>query len=228
MAYQWQIKRRNQTKKKILDAAIKTIAKNGFHDAQIVEISTMAGVSAGTFYKYFEDKKDLFMFLIENVGNVVINTIREQCDVKNAKSIDDVLSYINFTLKLYFDAINKNENIFLAITKSFFGPDDDIDELAWTFVDSIAVELSGTIDYAVDLGFIKKDIDSKDIAKILIGIVIQVSMIIIRDKSLSHKQGLELTYKAFVGVFIPYINDDFAERLTLKDGLNLINSMFNS
>ncbi len=43
----------------VLHAALELIAEKGFHDAPMATIAETAGVSAGTIYRYFENKDDL-------------------------------------------------------------------------------------------------------------------------------------------------------------------------
>ncbi|MBZ0272833.1 TetR/AcrR family transcriptional regulator [bacterium] len=50
---------------KILRAAVKIFAKNGFHNAKISEIAKEAGVADGTIYLYFKNKDDLLIQLFE-------------------------------------------------------------------------------------------------------------------------------------------------------------------
>ncbi len=51
---------REQTRQRLLDAALQIIARNGFERATIDEIVREAGFSKGAFYVHFESKEDLF------------------------------------------------------------------------------------------------------------------------------------------------------------------------
>ncbi|MCX4094955.1 TetR/AcrR family transcriptional regulator [Nocardia sp. alder85J] len=52
--------RGRKTRDALLDAAQKVFETVGFLDARVELISTEAGVSYGTFYRYFESKEDVF------------------------------------------------------------------------------------------------------------------------------------------------------------------------
>ncbi len=52
-----------ETRNRILDAAGTLFARDGFHGTNAKEITAQAGVSVGSFYAYFKDKKELFMEL---------------------------------------------------------------------------------------------------------------------------------------------------------------------
>jgi TetR/AcrR family transcriptional regulator, fatty acid metabolism regulator protein len=47
-------------RQRILDAAVRTFGRRGYHDAKIAEIASAARVAEGTVYLYFRNKEDLF------------------------------------------------------------------------------------------------------------------------------------------------------------------------
>ena len=50
----------------IVKAAIEVFSREGFRQAQMREIATIAGVSNGTLYHYFKSKEHLFLYVLEN------------------------------------------------------------------------------------------------------------------------------------------------------------------
>ncbi|HQO01719.1 MAG TPA: TetR/AcrR family transcriptional regulator [Spirochaetota bacterium] len=59
-------KRGIKTKTRILKAAIKLFAKKGIHGTNTKEIAAKAGVSIGSFYSYFSDKKTLLLDVLDD------------------------------------------------------------------------------------------------------------------------------------------------------------------
>ncbi|NEN86233.1 TetR/AcrR family transcriptional regulator [Paenibacillus elgii] len=56
----------------ILDAALKVIAENGYHNAQVSRIAKEAGVADGTIYLYFKNKEDILISLFQKkLGDLV-------------------------------------------------------------------------------------------------------------------------------------------------------------
>ncbi len=50
---------RNQSRQRILDAALRVFATTGYEGATVRAIAAQAGVSQGLMYNYFDDKRDL-------------------------------------------------------------------------------------------------------------------------------------------------------------------------
>jgi len=57
------------TRRRILDAAEEVFGESGYYEASISEITRRAGVAQGTFYIYFRSKREIFVELIEDIGN---------------------------------------------------------------------------------------------------------------------------------------------------------------
>ncbi len=56
-------------KKKIIKAARKVFAQNGFHGSSVEEIARAAGVAKGSLYLYFENKQQLFIQVLLDILN---------------------------------------------------------------------------------------------------------------------------------------------------------------
>jgi AcrR family transcriptional regulator len=53
---------------KILSAAGRLFATHRFHEARMEDIASAAGVGKGTLYRYFKDKEELFLALLERAA----------------------------------------------------------------------------------------------------------------------------------------------------------------
>lgn len=54
-----------EKRERIIEAAIDEFATHNFHQARVTAIADQAGIAMGSFYQYFEDKMDLFKYLME-------------------------------------------------------------------------------------------------------------------------------------------------------------------
>jgi AcrR family transcriptional regulator len=58
----------SEKRDRICEVAIETFLQDGYDNASITQIVARAGIAKGSFYQYFEDKADLFRYLIELAG----------------------------------------------------------------------------------------------------------------------------------------------------------------
>ena len=72
--------KRKDTEKyhRIIEAATKVFAKNGFYQSKIAQIAKEAGVADGTIYIYFENKDDILISLFEEQMKVVLDNMALQ------------------------------------------------------------------------------------------------------------------------------------------------------
>lgn len=57
-----------RTRRRLLDAALKLLERDGYHDLKVTEVSAEAGVAAGVFYNYFRDKNALVLDLVDEIS----------------------------------------------------------------------------------------------------------------------------------------------------------------
>ena len=96
-------------KKKLIDASFKEFSLNNFNDASINRIIKEAGISRGSFYMYFEDKKDLYFYLLEQYGEILSNNMKKDL-IKNKGDL----------FKMFQDNIEESYNSFKNNNINFF------------------------------------------------------------------------------------------------------------
>jgi TetR/AcrR family fatty acid metabolism transcriptional regulator len=70
-------RRSGDKRERILRAAVKVFAKNGFHATRVSEVAKAAGVADGTIYLYFKSKDELLVSLFEDRVERLLAFMRE-------------------------------------------------------------------------------------------------------------------------------------------------------
>ncbi len=81
----------------ILDLAIEEFSENDYKNASISHIVNRAGIAKGSFYQYFENKKDLYLYLIDLSAQEKSRLLTENLP---SDSEMDVFSYIAWLLRV--------------------------------------------------------------------------------------------------------------------------------
>ena len=97
-------KRAIEKKQKILENGFILICEKGYHNVDCVEIAKNSGVSTGTVYQYFTDKRDIFLQGLKNYSKLLLFPILEYKDKK--LHYDDIS---NFIKKIIANAIKHHK-----------------------------------------------------------------------------------------------------------------------
>jgi len=108
------INKKEQTGKKeaVYKAAIKVIAREGFHDATIDKIATVAGVSVGTIYNYFQNKDDILNFIFQTEYEK-----RKSYFLEIQKIDRHPLINLKMILTMHFAEVKENPDIYRIILR---------------------------------------------------------------------------------------------------------------
>lgn len=69
-------KKNSDKHRRIIEAAVKVFAKNGFFNSKVSEIARAANVADGTIYLYFQNKDDILICLFEEEMSKVLTKMR--------------------------------------------------------------------------------------------------------------------------------------------------------
>jgi len=98
--------RGQRTREALVDAARKVFERDGFLDARITDITTEAGVAAGSFYTYFIGKDEVFAAVIEQLGEEMLHP-----RLKEIADRDDPVAVIEATNRAYLAAYRSNAKL---------------------------------------------------------------------------------------------------------------------
>ncbi|HEY2491803.1 MAG TPA: TetR/AcrR family transcriptional regulator [Paenibacillus sp.] len=100
------ISRKHEKFELILEAALKVIAKNGFHGSQVSKIAKEAGIADGTVYLYFKNKEDILISLFQQRLGDLVSMFNSS--VRETNSADDALRKI---CEIHFTELEQNVDL---------------------------------------------------------------------------------------------------------------------
>lgn len=102
------LKKKGIKHQKIINAAVKVIAHNGYHQAQVAKIAREAGVADGTIYLYFKNKEDILISVFHEKMGIFIKKIEKEIEEKQTGK-EKLLALIS----LHFSQLQDNHDLAL-------------------------------------------------------------------------------------------------------------------
>lgn len=100
------------TWEKLLAAARIIFTRDGFLGARITDITAEAGVSAGTFYTYFDSKESIFVVVIKEVNKKMFRAAAVPHDTPR-----DPIARYEITTRAYIRAYRENTGLLSILTQ---------------------------------------------------------------------------------------------------------------
>jgi len=98
--------RRPDKRRRILRAATKVFARNGFYHSKVSEIARESDVADGTIYLYFKNKEDLLISIFEESMDQILTLVREEIGKHQ-----DALSKLRRFVHLHMTLMEKNPRL---------------------------------------------------------------------------------------------------------------------
>lgn len=159
--------------KRIIDSAFDEFSQRDFENAKLSNIINDAKISRGSLYQYFKDKTDLYLYLISIIADKKLTYLKD--DLQNPME----LPFIELFKKMYRGGISfavENPKM-VSMTRLLILNKGEIFDKVFKGNNDQAIELYvSLIDRDKELGRIRKDIDSKVLAEIVVSMTINVSV----------------------------------------------------
>lgn len=89
-----------ETRTRILEAAVKVFATKGYHDTKVDDIVSESNTSKGSFYFYFPSKQDIFLALSDTFADLLEARLTQAMD-KEAHGIQQMDAALSASLGLF-------------------------------------------------------------------------------------------------------------------------------
>lgn len=92
------VKKSQQTRERIVRTALTMMTRLGRENMAIRDICEEAGVSVGTFYKYFPSKNDIYFAIFESADDYFTHTVART--IKGESAAEQVIDFFRYYAKL--------------------------------------------------------------------------------------------------------------------------------
>lgn len=162
-------KEKNDKYHRILEAAVKIFAKQGFHQSTVAQIAKEAGVADGTIYLYFKNKDDILVQFFSDRTKQVFEQFQAEVD-RASNSLDKLRNLIRRHLE-EFQKDRDGAIVYQVETHQYNRlAEAQIKEMSKMYLDIIA----DIVEQGQQTGTIRKDLYVGLVKRFIIGAVDEV------------------------------------------------------
>lgn len=149
-----------KTLNNIIEGAEKVFREKGYNGSTVKDISKEAGVSVGTFYIYFKDKKSIYDYLLLSYSRYIRSQI-----AKRTANLTSRREAEREGLLVFLEIVRENPHIYNIIWESLY-----IDKHKFfKYYMNFASRYQEGIEEAKESGDMREDLDSEIVAWMLMG-----------------------------------------------------------
>jgi len=144
---------RQARRAQVLRHAKRIFARKGYHRTNVADIIERAGIARGTFYLYFQNKKDLFEELLEQVvGELTIRIQR----LRVGPEYPDPVQQLRDNLGRVLAYVLEERELTDILLNHSTGFDRELDEKIQDFYDRIAALIQRSLDLGIQMNLVRK------------------------------------------------------------------------
>jgi AcrR family transcriptional regulator len=200
-------KRKEETREKIISAACELFSKYGYHNTQVMDIVKIVGMSAGTFYNHFRDKKDLYRQLtLESLESlrVSVKKMREPVDIWNPQVRSQTLQQM---FDAIFDYVDSNPQQLIMLLRGGFGVDEELDGNVWSYFLGFAEDAGEDVQRWMGEGVIE-GIDPMFFGHACVGMCIQAIHSYLIERRNTREDVIGNLIKMVLAMFEAYLTEE--------------------
>ncbi len=182
--------RKAETREIIFQAASKVFSEKGYHKAQIADIVKAAGISTGSVYAHFKDKRDLFEQITRGTLEALRVRLKSLSETRKPGDARERIRQWKPAYAAYFDYVEANPEQVLMILRGGFAVDEEQDIVLWDFFQDFASDIAEDFRKWEDFGFLK-GVNGSLMGHIIIGMCHQVGLSYLVDRRFTRDEAID-------------------------------------
>lgn len=153
-----------EKRQKIMVVVIDEFAAHDYKSASISKICQVAGIAKGSFYQYFENKKDLYSYILQHIGE---SKMAYFAKYQNEIDMGNTFDFLRMLYAMGVEFTYNNPKLF-QISKYFMNmPDSEKKEFMGEQMDQNDGYLEDMFQQGKDADIIREELDVKFLARVL-------------------------------------------------------------
>jgi AcrR family transcriptional regulator len=174
-------RKKQELRREIIEAAFDCFAERGYHATGIADIAVRLGIGHGTFYRYFENKRDIVDHVITDLITRVVEALAEE----NAPdAVDTLAGYRAQTVRIgnaLTRIFSTDPRLARFLLLEAAGIDAEMRDRVLDFFETARHLTAGYLRHGVEVGYLRQDLDVEPTAQAINGMVLAAVIASLRD-----------------------------------------------
>lgn len=155
----------------IIEAAFDLFAEQGYHQTGIADIAQRLGIGHGTFYRYFQNKRDIFENVVQDVA-MRLSTLLVGDNAPSAPtSLDEYRAQCQRIAERFIGFTRANPKVLRLLMLEATSIDEAMSQQVFKMYAVSCKVTAGYLQNGVDQGFFRPDLDVKASARVVVGMI---------------------------------------------------------
>jgi AcrR family transcriptional regulator len=169
---------RQARRQQVLHHAKRLFARKGYHHTNIADIIARARIARGTFYLYFQNKRDIFSELLEQALGELGTRIRR---LRVGPGEPDPVEQLRANLKRVLTFVMAERELTDILLNHSTGFDRELDERIQDFYERVTDQIQRSLDLGIEMKLVR-ECDTRPVAYCILGGVKEVVGQLSRDR----------------------------------------------
>src|SRR5271168_3539815 len=156
---------RQARRAQVLRHAKRIFARKGYHRTNVADIIARARIARGTFYLYFQNKKDLFEELLEQAVTELTQRIQR---LRPGPNEPDPVDQLRANLTRVLDYAMAERELTDILLNHSTGFDHELDDKIQDFYDRIAALIKRSLDLGIEMNLVRNS-DTRAVSYAILG-----------------------------------------------------------
>jgi AcrR family transcriptional regulator len=165
-------RKKAELRREIIDAAFDCFAEQGYHATGIADIAARLGIGHGTFYRYFENKRDIVEHVIDDLVNRILGALTDENAPDAVSTLDDYRVQSTRIGERLDQIFTEDPRIPRMLLFDAPGIDKAMADRMLGFFELATSLTAAYLSHGVERGYLAHDLDVDNTARAIVGMIV--------------------------------------------------------
>jgi AcrR family transcriptional regulator len=204
-----------------MESSTELFCAHGYHNTHVMQIVSHAGVSAGTFYKHFDDKRAVYVALVTEIADDLRRQVQRIRSEALTAPFEDQVGHFTKAFQVFFEGIAARRAGYLVLLRGGFGVDERSDTFVWQIIEGFTTDVAEDLERAAQLGLLEHA-DFSNVARAVTGMCLHIAHAVASTGSPTPEGAANVATRFLLGGLMGLASEALWTRWTMNDFQRLL------